>query len=542
MDFKEHLIQNQQQLIESLTNEIQLLRAEMSKANEVHQAEIQRLMGQIANLTETLQKFVGRQFASSSEKSAHRQIHGQLDLGLFNEVEYLTDQSPDANDDIEELPKKKQSRKSRSKREDLYCNLPVIEEVYAISEENQSCDHCKSHMTTIGKEYVREEIRIVPAKIERIHIYRESYICNECKEDEYIEIKKAKAPAPLFKHSEASPSIVAHIMYQKYHNALPLNRQEKDFKRLGIELSRSKQAWWVNNAAMKYFEPITTLLHAELILRDIVMSDETKCQVHREEGRKNTSDSFMWIHRSGNDGLPPIINYEYQETRHGAHAVTYLDGFTGYHQCDGYQGYNKLKNVTRIACLAHIRRKFVEAIPKKKTSDTLTPAEEGALYCNKLFELERDFKTLESKERYIKRLELSKPVLEAFWSWLDKQNPPGGSNLYKAVNYARNQKEYMMNFLLDGRIEISNNLTENSVRPYTLLRKNSLFHDTPKGATASAIICSLMETAKANGLDVQKYLEFLLHEMPDRLTESADAKDLLPWSKLAQSQCKIKSK
>ena len=140
------------------------------------------------------------------------------------------------------------------------------------------------------------------------------------------------------------------------------------------------------------------------------------------------------------------------------------------------------------------------------------------------------------------RLEQSKPVLDAFWQWLDKQNPPGGSNLYKAVTYARNQKNYMNNFLLDGRISISNALTENSVRPYTLIRKNSLFHDTPKGATASAIICSLMETAKASGLDVQKYLEHVLLQMPDRMKESAGIEDLLPWSEDIQNVCKTKSK
>jgi transposase len=543
MDFKEQLIENQQKLIESLTLEIQLLRSqiqrmtdEQSKQDKAHNEQIQALHQQIANLTETVRKFAGNLFAPSSEKSSARQIDGQLDLGFFNEVEYLIDQSKQETDAITK------SRKPRGTREAQYNNLPIIEELYTISEEDKACDYCKKQMSSIGKEFVREELRIIPAVVERVQIYRESYVCKACQEDEFVEIKKATVPTALFKHSIASPSIVSHIMYQKYVNAVPLNRQEKDFKRLGLELSRSKQADWVNKSSIQYYTPIYERLHEELLQRELIMSDETKCQVHREVGRKNTTDSFMWLHRSGLDGLPPIILYEYQPTRNGDHAVAFLDGFKGYHQCDGFSGYNKLKHVTRIACLAHIRRKFMDAIPKNSASDTRTIAEEGALFCNNLFDLEKEFKDLTPEERYTQRLERSEPVLEAFWSWLDEQNPPGGSNLYKAVTYARNQKKYMNNFLLDGRISISNNLTENAVRPYTLIRKNSLFHDTPRGATASAIICSLMETSKAEGLDVHKYLEFLLKEMPNRIGASESIDDLLPWSDDVQSICKSKSK
>lgn len=297
------------------------------------------------------------------------------------------------------------------------------------------------------------------------------------------------------------------------------------------------QANWVNNTAMKYFEPVYQQLHERLLKRDVLMSDETTCQVHREKDMKATSKSYMWIHRSGEDGLPPIILYDYQPGRSGDHAVAFLKGFLGYHQCDGFSGYNKLKEVTRIACLAHIRRKFIEAVPKRRTSDKRTPAEEGVLYCNQLFKLEEKFADDTPEIRKTKRLEQSKPVLDAFWCWLDKQNPPSGSNLYKAVTYARNQKEYMNNFLRDGRCSISNALTENSVRPYTLIRKNSLFHDTPKGATASAIICSLMETAKASGLDVQKYLEHLLVKMLGCLNEPEGIEGLLPWSESVKELC-----
>ena len=546
MDFKDKIIENLMQTIESLNNEIALLRAEAKQRDEEHSEQLKALNQQVANLTETIRNIAGKRFGTSSEKSKGLQIEGQMALDFLNEVEQLSDEStPEPS--IEELctpkPRAKAARKPRGTREALFTDIPIVEELYVAQNEDSACEHCASSLAPIGKEFVREELRITPAKVERIHLYRESYICNECKDDgDTIEVTKAMVPTPLFKHSLASPSIVSHIMYQKYVNALPLNRQEKDFARLGVTLNRSVQANWVNNSAASYFRPIYDELHKELLGRDLAMSDETPCQVHNEEGRKATTDSYMWVHRTGEDGLPPIILYDYQPTRNGDHAVRFLAGFTGFHHCDGYGGYNKLKDVIRIACLAHIRRKFVEALPKERTGNKLTPAEEGVILCDKLFELEREFKDDEPDVRKQKRLEQSKPVLEAFWRWLDKQDPPGGSNLYKAVNYARNQKEYMNNFLLNGRISISNALTENSVRPYTLIRKNSLFHDTPKGATASAIICSLMETAKASGLDVEKYLEHLLLKMPDRIKESAGIKDLMPWSKEIQQLCKSKQK
>lgn len=542
MDFKEKLITDQQKTIESLSHEISALRQESAKREEEFKAQIGQLNQEIANLSETLRTVAGRRFAPSSESAATRQIEGQLELDFFNEAEYhsaATVPEPTVDDITITEEKPKSPRKPRGTRDELFSDLPIREELYQLPEEEKICQFCDSELTYLGKEVVREEIRIIPAQVERVQIVRECYICSQCKEDDVTEIAKAAVPSPLLKHSLASPSIVAHIMYQKYVNALPLHRQEKDFKRLGVRLSRSVQANWVNTSSLLYLQPIYDRLHEALLKRDVAMSDETTCQVHHEKDKKNTSKSYMWIHRSGEDGLSPIILYDYQPGRSGDYAVKFLKGFTGYHHCDGFSGYNKLKDVTRIACLAHLRRKFIEAVPKRRTGEKRTPAEEGVLYCNKLFELERKFASDTPDIRQAQRLEQSKPVLDAFWCWLDSQNPPSGSNLYKAVTYARNQKEHMNNFLLDGRLSISNSLTENSVRPYTLIRKNSLFHDTPNGATASAIICSIMETAKASGLDVEKYLEHLLSKMPE-CANSDGIEALLPWYPSIKELCASK--
>lgn len=249
----------------------------------------------------------------------------------------------------------------------------------------------------------------------------------------------------------------------------------------------------------------------------------------------------MWPYRTGNDEKTPIVLYDYQSSRNGGHAATYLKGFRGYVHSDGFSGYNKLKDITRCGCRAHLRRKFVEAIPAKKSKDaSLTSAEIGRDYCNQLFKIEDSLKYLSPDERFHKRLELEKPVLEAFWCWLENLTFLKGFALGKAVVYARNQKTYMENYLLDGQLAISNNAAENAIRPFTVGRKNWLFADTPKGAAASAAVYSLIETAKANNLNVYTYLEYLLLYMPytDWLNDPAQLDYLMPWSESVRAECR----
>ncbi len=271
----------------------------------------------------------------------------------------------------------------------------------------------------------------------------------------------------------------------------------------------------------------------KLLERDIVHCDETPVQVLKEDGKKPQTKSYMWLYRTGDDGKPPVILYDYQPSRNGDHAVVFLKDFNGFVHSDGYSGYNKLTGITRCGCWAHLRRRFIEAIPKKTAPDAPpTNAEIGRDYCNQLFEIERDLKHLSPEKRKSKRLELEKPILEAFWCWLENLNVLNGSALGKAVTYAKNQKKYMENYLLDGRCSISNNAAENAIRPFTVGRKNWLFADTPKGASASAAVYSIIETAKANGLNVYTYLEYLLLYMPDTdwKNHPEELEDLMPWS------------
>lgn len=497
---------------------------------------IKDLQSQVNNLTEMVMLLRKEKFGPSSEKTP-KQVDGQL--SLFNEVEVEADAS--VPEPISKEVKGYVRKNPKTKREEIIKDLPVREILCETAKDEQYCDHCNSTLRPIGKEVVREELEYIPAKLQIVRYVRMSYECPRCKHTEHPFIKKALTPTSLMNHSLASPSSVANVMYQKYVNSVPLYRQEKEWERMGLSLSRATMANWVIRCSQDYLMPVVAHLQKKLLERDVIHCDETPVQVLKEEGKKPQTKSYMWLYRTGDDDKPPVILYDYQPSRNGDHAVVFLKDFKGFVHSDGYSGYNKLTGITRCGCWAHLRRKFIEAIPKKTgTDEPLTNAEIGRDYCNQLFEIERDLKHLSPAERRLKRLELEKPILEAFWCWLENLNVLNGSALGKAVTYAKNQKKYMENYLLDGRCSISNNAAENAIRPFTVGRKNWLFADTPKGASASAAVYSIIETAKANGLNVYTYLEYLLLYMPDTdwRNNPEELDMLMPWAEDVQAECK----
>ena len=497
---------------------------------------IKDLQNQVSNLTEMVMLLRKEKFGASSEKTP-KQVEGQL--SLFNEAELEADDS--ISEPITKDVKGYKRIHSKTKREELIKDLPIREILCESAPEEQICPGCHSELKPLGKETVREELEYIPAKLQIVRYVRMAYECPKCKHTDHPYIHKALTPTSLLNHSLASPSSVANVMYQKYVNSVPLYRQEKDWEQLGISLSRATMANWVIRCSQDYLMPVVEHLKKELLSRDIVHCDETPVQVLKEEGKKPQTKSYMWLYRTGNDAKASVILYDYQPSRNGDHAVTYLKDFKGFVHSDGFSGYNKLKDITRCGCWAHLRRKFIEAIPNKKAQGaSLTSAEIGRDYCNQLFKIEESLQELSPDERYQKRLELEKPVLETFWCWLENLTFLKGSALGKAVIYAKNQKPYMENYLLDGRLSISNNAAENAIRPFIVGRKNWLFADTPKGASASAAVYSLIETAKANGLNVYTYLEYLLLYMPDIdwHNEPELLDQLMPWSDAVQEECK----
>lgn len=497
---------------------------------------IKDLQNQVSNLTEMVLLLRKEKFGSSSEKTP-KQIEGQL--SLFNEAEIEADSK--SAEPVICCKGSMYHRKPKASREKLLKNLPIEEFPCVLHPDDMFCNQCGTALKEIGFVKARDEIEYIPAKVQIIRYMQQACECPTCKHTVRPFIKKAAVPRSVLNHSLASPSSVSYVMYQKYVNSIPLYRQEKDWEQMGIALSRATMANWVIRSTQEHFEPVIKHMQKELLKREVIHCDETPVQVLKEEGKKPQTKSYMWLYRTGNDGKAPIILYDYQPSRSGDNAASYLKDFKGYVHSDGYSGYNKLDGITRCGCWAHLRRKFVEAIPDKKAVDApLTSAEIGRDFCNQLFKVEESLKDLTPKERFCKRLELEKPILEAFWCWLESLTVLKGSALGKAVTYAMNQRPFMENYLLDGRCAISNNAAENAIRPFTVGRKNWLFADTPKGASASAAVYSIIETAKANGLNVFAYLQHLLLYMPDTDWQNypEELDDLMPWSSEVQEQCK----
>lgn len=399
-------------------------------------------------------------------------------------------------------------------------------------------------MEKVGEEFQRRELEFIPAKVRVIEYYSENYVCPDCKkalgDAEKPVFVKSRVSEALIKKSYASSSTVAWAMYQKYADSIPLYRQEKDWQRYGVTLSRSTLADWIIHCSQAYLSPVLDYMHRRLLARDYAMGDETRMQVLKEDGRRAQTQSFLWCFRSGDDGLPPIILFHYSPTRNGDVAREFLKGFHGYLETDGYQGYNKVPGIKRCTCFAHLRRYFIDAIPKGKQFDYSQPAVQGVEYCNRLFRMERAISSTcagNYDRRKELRIEKEKPVLDAFWLWIDQQHPVRGSRFEKAVNYAQNRRETAMTYLEDGHCSLSNNDTERSIRLCTVGRKNWMFCDTVGGAEASATVYSIVETSQANGLNIYKYLMFLLDHRPHEGMPDDELEQLMPWSRNAVIAC-----
>ena len=292
-------------------------------------------------LQEQVDYLTKKLFGSSSEKTP-ADIPGQLNL--FNEAEVYQD--PELPE--EDCSREPRPRKKKATHAELFKGLKVHKEVIPLDEEDKVCPVCGSPMERIGEEYVRRELVFTPAKCEVYEYYTESYGCPDCKEGkgdtEKSVIVKSKVPPALIGKGPASSSTVAWTIYQKYANGMPLYRQEKDWKEYGAAVSRTTLANWIIYSAGHYFRPLYDYFHRQLLLREFLMADETRVQVLKEPGRSAESQSFMWLYRTGEDGLPVILLYGYTPTRSGDNAADFLDGFQGYLETDGYQGYNKASN------------------------------------------------------------------------------------------------------------------------------------------------------------------------------------------------------
>lgn len=497
----------------------------------------------ISNLQTQLEYFKQKLFGSSSERRSD--MPGQLNL--FSGHDSEEEPFPELIEpEFIEVKASKRGRKPKANYDEMFTNLPIhYEEVDTLTDEEKQCPACGTMMVPIGHEEIRTELRYTKAKLERIVYVATTYGCPVCKDTEDPQFIKDEGIPALIPGGYASSSLVSHIMYEKYADALPLYRQEKGFELLGVSISRTTMASWIITCSQNYLKPVYDYFHRELLKRHFLMADETPIQVLKEPDRRPQSKSYIWLMRSGEDRLPPILLYHYSETRAGEHAVNFLKGIEDgtYAMVDGYSGYNKLKKIRRCCCYAHIRRYLIEAIPPGHDKDYSHPAVQGVLYCNKLFEYERCYKAKEPsyKQVYKCRQKDQKPVVEGFMRWLDAQCPEKGSRMDRAITYIRNRKDTLMTYLEDGRCSLSNNPSENSIRPLTLGRRNWLFSDSQYGANASMVVYTMVEMAKAYELHPYNYLQYLLDSRPGKDTTAAELQDLAPWSEKARIECNKKS-
>jgi transposase len=543
----ERLIQENIELKQQVTELIKENKALKDQISVLMNENIE-LKAQLQEALEQIKLLSNKLFGKSSEKA-------DLPDDTVNEAEALND----INEDPEEEPDYEKiiyiRKKKCKKRNKIFEDIPVEVIEYYLT--NDDCPNCPEGKLHIMKKIIRRELLYKPAEFKALEHVIAVYCCRNCYEnEENATIIKADSPVALIPKSVASASLVAYIMYEKYVMASPLNRIEKHFDGFDIQLSRQVMATWVIKVANNHLVKIYDAMKALILEKEIIFSDDTGIQVLKEEGRLATTQSYMWVYISVVE--EEIYLFEYTKTRARAHPKAFLEGFSGFLQVDGYAGYEKIDGIILIGCFSHARRYFFEAVsslPKAKRTKEVASVI-GFNYCNQLFKTENeiiekiigefgDDYDVNKKEVHEKvfelRKKLSQPILDEFKSWLDSIEPTVApkSLLGKAVNYCLNQWPKLIGFMLDGKLELSNNRSERTIRNFVTGRKNWLFADTPSGATSSAIIYSIAETAKANNLSVYKYFEYILKYLPNIKDENVSK--LLPWSKDLPDDIKIQS-
>lgn len=530
-----HLIEKQQKEI-----------AEKDAVIEKQNAQLEKQRIQIENMIQALLHARKKMFGASTE--ATKQVEGQL--FLFEEAQKLAEQLHVEQKKIQVKPYTRTPRKP-GVRAEMLAGLQTEIEEYMIPE-GETCSKCGGELKVIGKRIVRTEVEFEPAKLKVRQIVQQVAKCTVCGTDgadnPNCHFQKAAVPIPPLPHSLSTPSLIAQVMYQKFIMGIPFARQERDWYRLGLVLPRNVMANWVIRCCQEWLEPLYWRILEMLAECGVLHMDETRIQCNKEAGKKASSESFIWVIRSAACEEIQAAFFYYSQTRSGDTAKELLENFHGYLVTDAYSGYEKVEHIIRSLCWAHVRRYFIESIPLDNNGKELSGSKgaEGREFINLLFKVEQEIKDLSYEEKKQKRQEASRPILDAFWSWVEKTAALATTNekLTKALVYAQNQKKYLETFLEDGRLPISNNLCEATIRPFATARRAWLFADTPKGAKANAILYTLVESARANQLNVFEYLKYLLAEIPNSgfLEHPQILDEYLPWSKSLPEQCRLERK
>lgn len=488
----------------------------------------------IAILEEKLRLATHQLFAPKSEK-----LSALAQLNLFNEAEAAAQPDAPAAPDAVTTTVPDQPRE-RGKRKPIDAKLPRVRVEHDIPDAQKKCP-CGCTLTRIGEE-TSEQFDIIPARAQVLQHVRFKYACRTCEGTSHDgkAVTIADMPAQPIPKSNASPGLLAHIAVAKFQDGMPLYRQSGILARSDIDVSRTTMATWMIRIA-QLVTPLINLMDETQLGYDILQMDETTVQVLKEDGRAAEAKSFMWVRRGGGPGQR-IVMYDYAPTRAASIPMRVLADYKGYLQSDGYAGYNapgSLDGIVHVGCLAHARRKFFDAVKAQHAvgaSGEKGLAPQALLLIRKIYAVDKTAReaSLKPEQRKQLRDKEARPVWDELRRWLDANlgAAPPGSLTGKAINYLASEWPRLIRVLADGRLELDNNLCENAIRPFVMGRKAWLFSDTPAGAEASARLYSLIETAKANGIEPFSYLKRVFAALPAAQT-LADIEALLPWAQPA---------
>jgi len=510
------------------------------------QDQLDRLNENFENLVEQLRVSNGQRFGRKTEKLP--EIEGQL--SLFNEIEAACDLNEPEPASEELLPAGRRKKKAKGKREEDLKDLPEELHPHTVSREKLDALFGEGNYRRLQDETYRR-LRCKPMEwVVEVHTVEVYVGTGGEHQDEFL---RADRPKDLLRNSIVTPSLEAAVLNAKYVNALPLYRIEQEFARYGVALSRQTMSNWTISCAERYFAPLYERLRQELLKCRVNHCDETPVDVIHD-GRDTRTKSYMWVHRTGElSAGGPVILYEWQPTRHHRHPVEFYRGYHGVVVTDGLQQYHltekELEGFTNANCWTHARRFFADAVKAMGKSDAAvrkSTAFQALTRIAAIYKLDEALKGLTPEERLKERQKSIRTLVEEYFTWA-KAMMSGTTVLPKGktaqgLNYSINQEKYLKVFLEDGEVPIDNSAAERAIRPFCIGKKNWVLINTVRGAGASAMLYSIAETAKANGLNTYAYFEYLL----TKLSEAADEKGnidtskldpLLPWADDLPSQC-----
>lgn len=472
----------------------------------------------IQDYLEVYEKFKILQSAFFGRSSEKWSVDEKLQATLFNEVELAVDERGIEQAADTETITYNVTKKKRGKRQPIPEEIPREEIVLDLLDEEKVCK-CGCSLVKIGEE-VSEKLDIIPAQVKALRYIRPKWACSHCEgsgDENHPAVRIAPPAQELLPKSLATAGMVSHIITSKYCDALPLYRQEKIFKRIGVEIKRASMARWIISLAGR-LSPLLEQMDEAIRGGPLIQMDETSFQVHGEQGKADHSKSYMWV-ALGGSGAQPIIRYLYHPSRRSGVPSSYLKGYSGFLQTDAYSGYNQVvkdEKITHVLCLAHARRKFDEAA---KVSGGSPAAREFISIIQKIYHVEKELRDKElSEANFIsQRREQVIPYFRKMEEQLEKKvtRVAPSTALGRAIAYTIDILPKVQKYLELASLTPDNNAAERAIRPFVIGRKNWVHSDTPSGAHASACFYSLIESAKSFGLEPYWYIRYILKKLPE---------------------------